>query len=174
MTATQPQSISLSDAEFKDTFDHTTETKRLLQHAFDHGSAKQQSDLIPTLMNLQQLITLYELISAIRQGLKNTTSLDNWLPRGHPAKILEACCNQRYLEDDLEYIFYKDGGINGLLVFHLGTKGQTTLFTKTLALPRERIVELAKMCKKEQINALIEKWIGKYKMTKSTTAFFVP
>jgi hypothetical protein len=55
----------------------------------------------------------------------------------------------------------------------LGTKGQTTLFAKTLALLRERIVELANMCKEEQINALIEKWIGKYKMTKSTTVFFV-
>lgn len=174
MAATQPQSISVSEAEIKDTCDHATETKRLLQYAFDNASAEQQSHLVTNLMDLQNLITLYELISAIRKGLKNTKSLNNWLPRGHTAKIVRACCNQQYEENDIEYIFYENGDINGLLVFHLGTKDQTTLFSKTLALPRERIAELAKMCKKEKINSVVPGWIDSYDRTKSTPAFFVP
>jgi hypothetical protein len=174
MTATQPQSISLSEADIKDTCSHATETKRLLLHAFDNASAEQQSELEPNLKDLQSVLTLYELISAIRMGLKKTKSLDMWFPKGHIEQIVRACCNQRYREHDIECILYEHGDINGLLVFHLGTKSQTTLFPKTYALPREMIVGLAKQCKKEVINKVIPGWITRYDRTKSTIAFFVP
>lgn len=67
MTSAQPQSISLSEAEIKDTCDHTAKTKRLLLHAFHNASAEQKSDLEPNLKDLQDLLTLYEVIFDVRK-----------------------------------------------------------------------------------------------------------
>ena len=121
----------------------------------------------------KNLLTLFEVICAVRKGLKRTKSI-TWIPRGHIKEIIRACCNQRYEEHDIESILYKHGDIKGLLVFHLGTMGQTTLFPKTRALPIEMIEDLAKRCAKEEINSAVLEWIEKYDRSKSTISFFVP
>jgi len=172
MTSAQPQSISLSEAEIKETCDHTAKTKRLLLHAFYNASAEQKSDLEPNLKDLQDLLTLYEVISDVRKGLNKTKS--TWVPRGHIAEIVRACCNQRYEEHDIESIFYKHGGINGLLVLHLGAKDHTPVYSKICALSIEMIAELAKQCGKEKINGAVPGWIDDYNRSRSTFAFFSP
>jgi hypothetical protein len=156
MTAKQPQSISLSEANVKDTCDHAAKSKGLLLHAFRNGSVEQQSRLAPNIKDLQNLLTLYEIIFSVRKALDETReSLKNWIPKGHIELIVRACCNQQYKEHDVEHIFYNHGDINGLLVFYLGTKGQTTLFPKARALPIEMMVDLAIQCGKEQINSVV-------------------
>jgi len=63
--------------------------------------------------------------------------------------------------------FMKNGDINGLLVLHLGTRPQTSLFPKIRALSTDMIADLAKQCKKETINALVPEWITDYDRSKS-------
>jgi hypothetical protein len=180
MTTAQPQPISLSEAEaekaeiteadIENICDHTTETKRLLQDAFHKASADLQSGLEPIIEELQHLLTQYELIFAVRKGLKRQ-SLTRWIPRGYITDIIQACCNHLYEERDLESIFYEHGDINGLLVFHLGAKSQTKLFSKADALPTASMADLAKQCKREEINKLVPDWIDTYDRSKSTIAF---
>lgn len=176
MTSTKPQSTSLSEAEIRDTRDHIAKTKDLLLHAFHKASAKQRSELQSNLQVLQDLSMLYQLISGICEGLskaRRSSDLKNWLPKGEIVKMVQACCNQRYEDHDIESIFYKHGGVNGLLVFHLGTKDYDGLVGKTLALPKGMIADLAKRCGKEEINAVVPVWI-KTNNQKSTIAFFSP
>jgi hypothetical protein len=174
MTETQPQPISLSETELKEIKLKATETKRLLEYAFHNASAEQLSELEPSLTDIRVQLKLCELISAVRTGLKKSRSLGTWLPRGNIEQIVRACSNQRYEALAIESILNKHGGINGLLVFHLGVKDQTTLFTTVDALPTEMKEDLAKQCGKEKINMYVAQWISSYDTSKSTIVFLAP
>jgi hypothetical protein len=163
MTETQPQPISLSETELKEIKLKATETKRLLEYAFHNASAEQLSELEPSLKDIRVQLKLCELISA-----------GTWLPRGNIEQIVRACSNQRYEALAIESILNKHGGINGLLVFHLGVKDQTTLFTTVDALPTEMKEDLAKQCGKEKINMYVAQWISSYDTSKSTIVFLAP
>lgn len=69
---------------------------------------------------------------------------------------------------------FTNGGINRLLVLHLGTKDHTAIFSIIGVLLIEIIAELAKKYGKEKINAGIAGWINDYNTSKSTFTFFSP
>jgi hypothetical protein len=118
---------------------------------------------------LRNVFTLYEILDSFRKALAETESLKKWMPKGGLSeKVLEACCNQRYGEHDIENIFYTYGGINGVFVLYLGTKNQTHLFPTLNALPRNMVVELAKLAGKESIPSIyLPAWISAYDKSKS-------
>jgi hypothetical protein len=53
----------------------------------------------------------------------------------------------------------------------LGTKSQTSLFSRICALPTDMITELAKQCKEEEINPVVPDWIKNYDRSKSILFF---
>jgi hypothetical protein len=85
--------------------------------------------------------------------------------------VVQACCNQRYKDHDIERIFHKHGGINAVLVLHLGTRFQNALFGQLYVLSVEMWEKLAKQFREEEINALVKAWIDGY--DKSRSIFFV-
>lgn len=63
----------------------------------------------------------------------------------------------------MEYIFYKHGGFNGLLVFYLGTRFQTSLFAKINILPPDLKQDLAEKSGEEKVPSdLLPAWVDTY------------
>jgi hypothetical protein len=172
MTTEKPPSIP--EAELQELCDRIAGTEASLLHGFSNASPGQHTHLETKLKRIQNIGVLYELIGFIRRALKalkESAEIHNWIPRGNIERVVWACCNQRYEKHDLEYIFYEDGDINGLLVLHLGTKSQTSLFSRICALPTDMITELAKQCKEEEINPVVPDWIKNYDRSKSILFF---
>jgi hypothetical protein len=74
-----------------------------------------------------------------------------WIPEGRIEQVVQACCNQRYIEHDIERIFYEHGDIKAVLVLHLSTRFQNALFGQLYVLPVELREELAKQCREGRL-----------------------
>ena len=171
MKATQADSIS--EATLQELCDHITKTDGSFLHAFHDATPEQHSRLEAKLHDFQHILTLYEILSSFRKAIKEARELlKKWVPKGLIEQVLQACYNERYKEDDIEYIFYKYGDANGLLVLHCGTRSQNALFAKIYTLPKELKRDLAKRCKKEEISPFVARWISSDDRSKST--FFFP
>jgi hypothetical protein len=168
----RPLSESELKAGLEELDKRITEINTLLSRGFPIASPQQHLHVQETLKRLQNVFTLYEILDSFRKALGDTESLKKWTPRGGLCEqVLDACYglyNQRYEEHDIEYIFYTQGGINGVFVLFLGTKSQTQLFPKLNSLPTDMVVELAKVAGKERIPSLyLPAWIGAYDTSKS-------
>jgi hypothetical protein len=163
ITTEQPPSIP--EAELQELCNHIAGTEASLLHGFSTASPDQHTHLETKLKRLQHVLVLHEVICFIHkalQALRESREIHNWILKGNIEHVVRACCNQRYEKHDLEYIFYKDGDINGLLVLHWGTRSQTGLFPKICALPTDMITKLAKQYKKEIVNPFVLDWIKDY------------
>jgi hypothetical protein len=160
---------SLSEAEFQGLCDLIAETESSLVRGFRIAAPEQHSRLETKLKDLQNVLALFDLISSFRKALKKEgEKFQAWIPKGHIVHVVRACCDQRYEEHDIEHIFYKYGGINGLLVLHLVTQQQSRLFSTIDALPTNMIADLAEQCGKEGINSIyVPAWIKNFDKSKS-------
>jgi hypothetical protein len=169
---TEEQPTSLPEAQLNDLDERIAETADSLLGGFPVASAEQHQHLETKLKRLQDVLTLYELIVSFRTALRKegeTDSFKKWTPKGLIEQVIQACCNpnQQYKDHGIEYMFYKHGDINGLLVLYLGTRNQTHLFPKLNALPKDMIVALARQSGKEKIpSILLPEWVRAYDKSK--------
>lgn len=164
MTALHSQSIA--DANFQELCDVITTTQVLLQYSFHGATVAQRSLLESKLDGLQNTIKLHQIFSSFQKSLQQVDK--SWVPKGRIEQVVSACCNLRYEKHDIERTFYEHGGINGLLVLHLGTRFQNALLAQLYALPVELREELAEQCRAEEINPAVQAWIDNYDKSQST------
>lgn len=140
-------------------------TSKALRHAVQAAGALQHSPLLESINTLRHSITIFEASSSFHQTLSKVDK--NWIPKGAIEKVLRACCNQRYKENDIEGIFFRLADIDGVLILYLGTRARTALFTKLAALPVDFIEELAAGFKGYQINSVTTAWSDAFDRTRS-------
>jgi hypothetical protein len=105
---------------------------------------------------------------------RETAAFKRWTPKGLIEEVIQACCNDLYKNSETEYIFYKYGGFNGLLVLHLGTRFQTGLFAKIDILLPKLKQDLAEKSGEEKIPSdLLSAWVHAYDKS-SNGIFFLP
>lgn len=151
---TEEQPLSLSEAQLNDLDEHLIGIKTSLRRGFLSASAEQHLHLETKLKDFQNIIILYELIVSFQKALKQdgeTAAFKRWTPKGLIEEVIQACCNQLYENDEIEYIFYKHGGLNRLLVLYLGTRFQTGLFAKINILPSNLKEDLTEKSGEEKI-----------------------
>jgi hypothetical protein len=168
---TEERPLSLSEAQLDDLDERIVGIESSLLSGFPVASAEQHLHLETKLKNVQNVITLYELIISFREALKKSgesKDFKRWIPKGFIELVIQACCNQKYKDHDIERIFYEYGDINGLLVLYLATRFQTCLFPKINALPPDLKVALAKKSRNEKIpSSMVSDWVRDYDKSKS-------
>lgn len=169
MAASSPQAIP--DDELHEFCYLVKVMQASLQYGFQNFTSEQRSHVMPKLEELQNAIKPHQIFSLFQKSLKQVDR--SWTPKGQIEKVVQACCDNRYKEEDIEYIFYRHGGINGLLVLHLGSRFQNALFSQIYALPVKLREELATRCGREEINPLIQAWIDNFDKSRSTYRFSV-
>jgi hypothetical protein len=162
----EKQPLPLSEAQFNDLDQRLVGIKASLVDGFPRTSPEQHVHLSEQFEDIRRVFMLYELIISFRNALKKDGERDGfgvWLPQRLVRRVLQACRNQQYEDHDHEYIFYMNGGTNGLCVLYLGTRFQTSLFAKIDMLSPELKVELAKQCGRESIPSVVFKaWMEAY------------
>jgi hypothetical protein len=174
---TEERPLPLSEAQLNDLNERLAGMKTSLRRGFLSASAEQHLHLETKLKDFQQVIILYELIVSFQTALKRdgeTAAFKRWTPKGLIEEVIQACCNDLYKNGETEYIFYKHGGFNGLLVLHLGTRFQTGLFAKIDMLPPKLKQDLAEKSGEEKIPSdLLSAWVHAYDKS-SNGIFFLP
>ncbi|KAH8653938.1 hypothetical protein BGZ60DRAFT_158322 [Tricladium varicosporioides] len=157
MTPEQSQITSSSPADFQSLcWLITTAQSTLLSH-FPIVSPSQLDILRPGLEQFSLILKLHYVYSSFQQSVKQLDK--SWIPKGRIEQVIRACCDGRYRDHDIERLFYVQGGINGVLVLHLGTRFQNAMFAQIYSLPLELVEELARKCGTEEISPFVRAWI---------------
>lgn len=167
---TEEQLGFLSQTQLQDLSDRVITTKTWLLHGLSTSTPDQQYYLETQVKGPHDICILYELLTSFRRALPAKEKLRNWSPAHTIERIIQACCDERYEEHDIEHIFYTHGGITALVVLYFGTKDQSRRFPQILALPSDMVIELAKICEKIQLGCtFINSWDQEYNKSNGTT-----
>lgn len=150
----------------KEAHDLMDEATRKISEASSTASAEEAVELKRHSLELYDSIKVLHLIVSIRDALRETK--DDWIPKGQIEQIIRASHNSQYREDDIETIFYQNGGATSLLVLYCVTRNHKSIFAQINALSVEARAELAELCGREKINDFIAPWINKLDYTRGT------